>query len=460
MARNFDISRVNNPYAVVLGLGLVLEGVLGAWIVAADDGTERIASGVIMAVVLLAGILAVTIMQSRRSQEVEQLTVEGLGSFRLTNQTEETAAESREPARPGAAATAAEERVGSSDGTFSIALPPADWRVEEITFAEWVSRPLGITDPAAIQNLTANLGQIGQTTVLAAISPRQVSIVPKPGETLIEGRPFPTALELDIPLQMAILPMDKIVAPLYVEQSVQQQVVHVIAGAMGGGMNQLRRFDTAILSASKRPAVTAEIGQTLSNVTVNGVDVGQADIHWSYIGIEGPFRHYIIVMYYAFVSDSDNGVGISEDLETLRRLAGSFRPLFTASPEAKQAELDKAADESYRQIVEENGETLFANEMQIMRLRLSGMDLDRAEDRTRAIRALRPFKAMAEGVGLSDADQWAPLWESLDNAEGGDARDLKQIVADLVGGQFPYGPAVDAGAPGELAAADGDDAQG
>ena len=138
---------------------------------------------------------------------------------------------------------------------------------------------------------------------------------------------------------------------------------------------------------------------------------------------------HLLIMNYPAVSGSMS-TQFEGDLETLKAVVDSFRPLQPTNAEARREEIEKQANENFEAQLRTNGVAMFGNEFAILLSRVHGWDMDDAEQRLNAVKLLQPFEAMAQLINLNEPGL-NELWEALHAAEQGNALEFMKVFAEI-----------------------------
>jgi hypothetical protein len=431
---NLDLSKITGPYPLLGAFLVVVEGLLGFWLFKAANPIERSFAGLIMAGVLLGFLWAFLkfVAQSQR----EQLTPAGLPAVTPAKQ----------EVTPQQVAQPEPEVIAGPDGTYTIMQPPDDWEVRQLSAADWTGEKLQLTDPSVKKAL---LGAPGERNVLSIRSPRRTSIVPIPGETVIDGRIFPTALEVLATTELTIVPLERASPPFYTEHSLEHNAF-LLAAQFPTGVLSMQHISSTTLGPSNRRVLRLEFSQRLDHVMVNGRREQTATNALVIVAIEGEISDYVLLIQYAYLTGGADA-GLTRSLEILSSLISSFRPLKLGGAAEQRRELREAADAKFEELIAAKGSDIFGVEFKLLVLRLRELDLNDAEQRQRSIRMVKPFQALAEMLGIED-EALTALWDALRKAEEGDAREYKKLVGEACAGALEGAqdapPALPEGPPG------------
>jgi len=195
------------------------------------------------------------------------------------------------------------------------------------------------------------------------------------------------------------------------------------AGALG-----VTHLDKGVITATGRSYLTVELQQKVQDAIVNGKEGQDVTVTTTVIGIEGELRDHLLMMKHSAVAGDAEA---EENLKTLQGLVASFRPLKVVNPEAKRREMAELAEANFKKLMADSGEAIFFAEIKTLLLQWQGIDLEDPEMRTRAMKLLQPFEAMAEGINFHDAEL-DEFWNALHKAQSGDATDFKANLNELI----------------------------
>jgi hypothetical protein len=393
----------------------VLQILLLAWFGLAQSSQERIVAGVLTTVILLA-VLFFSV--GRLAATEPPAPPPGLPELKPAT----THATTQEIAAPP------EGTIAGPDRSYLICKPDG-WAIEEMSMAEWVNSSLGLTGPKS-----AAAPADGDRNVQVFHSTKDISIVLVPGETRINGRTFPTALDPRVQIKLSVIPFDRAQPPLFIERTLANNFLSVVGPIAASLPLQLTALTEGKIPGSGLGAWSAQFEQQLENVIVNGRRGEKIEIFMIFLGIEGEIRDYLLVMNYVLQTLPDSE--LEREVRTLQSLVSSFRPLKTANPAQKRLEMLKEADKNFEQFTHEKGRQLFSKEFEVLLRRLAGLDLDDPADRLKAIQMVEPFEKFAALVGIQGPDPDA-FWDSLHQAQRGDASNFKQQIVQAIASMKP-----------------------
>jgi hypothetical protein len=417
---SIDPAKITGIYPFLGAFLVVVEGLLGYWFYLAGSAIERgIAGGamVLLMVAALAGAVFVYLVGVAAERNL-------FGMFKAPTG-EATQAEISAAAGPAGAAGKAQAAAPPTDfyvgpdRSYVVNRPPAEWTIRELTQGEWVSRGLGV-------EADAEAGDQPREVVVFAPD-KVVSIIPKPGQTSVEGSRLLTALESVVPTELAIIPFDRAQPPLYYERTLETNVWAAVGQVLATGVFGTEYFKPGILDEDGRRYLLVGLKQDVKDAFVNGKDGQDVTVHIVFIGIQGDLRDFLLVVKYAEIPGRDNEW--KANLEILDSLIESFRPA-TVDDAQKQAVEARAAQQLADSLAQ-NGKTQFASEFELLLTRLKHANLDNPDERLHAMKAVQPFEALAKAMKLQAPDLDA-LWAALHKAEAGDANDFKQKLAEMI----------------------------
>jgi len=404
-----DPSSITGPYQL-FGLSLlVVEGLLGYWLFRAQGAGERSFTGLVMLLIFFALVYAVIRMTQVPPPQAETLLKPPEGEATETE-----------------IASPAPETIPAPDRSYLINLPPEGWRVRELSSTDWYSEGMGIKDSAAKDWLLGSADQ--RREILVFEREKQISIIPIPGQTIIDGRKFPTALEVETPTQLAIIPIERAQPPLFVERPLEHNFLKFVGQILNSGVMTVRMSESGFIASTGRRYMTVELRQEIKNAIVNGREGQDVVTTVSVIGIQGELGDHLLITKYTTVPGDPN---VERDLQTLKTLATSFRPLRIINVEEKRREIAALADKKFKELMAEKGELAFGTEFVFLLLRLQGVNLDDPETRLHAMKLLKPFEVFARAINLQD-EEFEALWKALHQAEAGNATDFKANLTELI----------------------------
>jgi len=402
------LKAVSGPYQVMGLLLLVVESLLGYWLHKAGGAPERVFAGSLMTLVLLA-VLYVVATRPKTAQT-------GL-SIKPPDKKEVTPAEVVAPAP---------ELMAGPDRSYLINRPPDDWKVDEVTMADWVSGALGVTDPAAREKLFPSTS--GSREILLLDRGRQTSVIPVAGRTTVNGRKVPSALETFAPTQLTILPIERYQPPFFAERPLEDSVLTFVGSMLNVGTISATHLESGILSVNGRHYVACELQQKVQDAIVNGKEGENVVLGVSVIGIQGELHDHLLIMKYTI---SQGDPELDRNFETLRGLVASFRPVKPANTDEEHSKIKALAEENFNKFMKEHGHDMFYAELGVLLLRLQGVDLEDPETRGRVIKQVKPFESFARDLRLHDAELGS-FWDALHLAEKGDATTFKTMFSEML----------------------------
>ena len=419
----FDVSKITGFYPLMGAFLIVVEGLLGFWIWRAGGETERIVAGILMTIIFCVFLYIVLRIAKKEGTEPEtQIKPQGFDDAINPAETQAMPEEINQP-EP--------EKIASNDRSYIINRPPDTWSIKEPSFGEWVADGVGITDEQVRQNVIEQSDQEANfiSTVLCFQSDKQLSIMPIVGKTSIDQRMFPTALATESTTKLSIFTMEKALPPLYTERPLIHNFISFLTGILQIGVLTLHNFSSGFIKAGKRKFYTAEMHQNLLNVIVNDDEVDQIAVNVTILAIEGELKDYILIMNYA--STEKVNLMLEEERIIIQNMVNSFRPLKITDPQKIKDELKTKADESFKFVIENNGEDIFYAELNMLMLRLLNKDMNVPSERIEVIRFLKPFKIFADTIGLED-QRVSDLFQYLGDAEKGEAHEFKEQFKKLI----------------------------
>ena len=289
-----------------------------------------------------------------------------------------------------------------------------------------MSEGIGITDLKTKEQLLGSEDQ--RRDILIFERKKKNSIIPTPGQTTIDGRKLPTALEVLLPTTLIVIPIERAQSPLFVERPLEHNFLCFIGMILNIGVITLRSFGSGIISSTGRRYMEVELRQDIKNAIVNGKESQDVAVTIRLVGIEGELvDHLLITKYLVMPGDRE----VDADRQTLQKLVTSFRPLKIINAEEKRKEIATQADKKFKELLAENGEEIFNFEFSVQLLRLKGANLEDPEVWFHSMKSLKPFEVFAREINLHD-EKLDSFWVALHQAEGGDATNFKTNLIELI----------------------------
>lgn len=319
-----------------------------------------------------------------------------------------------------------EKEIAGPDKGYVIAKPPADWISRVITVEEYAAeiRHARATVPA---DPGRQVNQARDVFVLE--SPEVVTMIPTPGVTSVDGRKLPSALPLRVSTGLVILPMERFLPPFYIEHSFEQNFLHSISSILVRGNMTLQRLDEGIHQRTKKQMRQAELRQEICDATVDGRKNANLNLYMTIIGLEGDLKDYLLVTQHPS-SQSQDDPKVKHNMQILKRLLDSFRPLERMDTYNLRREIETTADAKFDDFIKQARSDIFRQDFDIFRCRLRAVDLEDMDQRNEAIKILFNFKLLADYMRLSDSSL-DPLWDAMTIAKKGDTSPLLKILAEL-----------------------------
>lgn len=413
----FDISKITGAYQLLGAFLLVVEGVLTFWIYASENVVERIVAGILMTFIF---VYFLNVVRSMKSEEEVSTRISPPGLDELAVAEEVTTEEEMEHLES--------QRIGAPDGSYTINKPPDDWVVQKSSLVEWISGTFQITDLSLIEKFFGK--SLQGPDVLLLQSKRITSVIPIPGKTFISGRILPSALQVSIQTQLAIMPIDRHQPPFFIEFPFEHNFMLQVSGVLQSNLATLYNINSGTIKNSNLRYIQADFRQELEDAIVNGREEKSVNINIVIIGIEGELQDHLLFMNYPSIPEADN-LEMEQDHETLQSIMNSFRPLKDINPDEKRDEIQNMADQKFEDFLTEKGEDAFFTEFGLALFKLNDFDMDNPKKRLEAINMLKPFETFSKMVNLQyeDLDR---LWDSLREAEKGDASNFKSQIKMLI----------------------------
>jgi hypothetical protein len=413
-----DPEKITGIYPLLGAFLAVVETFLGVWFFKAADVTERSIAGGLMVAVLLTFLFAVLRWNLKKSEEKVTPKVEGIGELNLPNK-QATVEQIKSP-EP-------ESYVGPNR-SYIINRPPDDWDIKELSATQWRSNALGITNVALVEKFRKDSRDQEPTDIVVFEMKVRTSVIPIPGQTTIDGRKIPTALEFPQATSLAILPLDRAQPPFYVERPLVHNFTKVVNEVLG--LTTLQKQWSTTVPNTQRQQLVAEISQVVDNAIVNGQEGRSLTVNSVVVGIEGDIQDYIILMQYPSLKDAADPE-LSRNQQILNHLMSSFRPIKVPNSEIMLKEFKAKADQNFEELMKVHGENIFSTEFGVCMYKLSDKNFDDLDNLLKAIKVLKPFKVFAEQIQLHDEDL-DKLWKSLQEAEEGNTLSFKEDLERFI----------------------------
>lgn len=426
----FDPSKITTSVQLLAGALLVVNVFAGAWLVRAEDSSERIVAGIVFAVLFLASIgVLIYVVRSdkeialeKEATEQKRDAIQGIGQEITAASTSATTQEIQQPPK---------NKVAAPDGSYLVQQEPEGWTRRVMSYADWIAYGMRIDRESAaalIENDPAGRA-FEDTKVLTFWAGKEVKMKPIIGTTTINGRKLPTVAEIIIPIRLSILPIKRFQPPMYEERTLAHNMLNQMSAYLNMGLTSLSRLTIKNEDPDdgKPLTMTAEMRQVVQNAVVDGKPDVNININITIIGIEGVSQDYLLILQYPSFPDTDDP-SLNTYLNQLRELASSLQPLEAADSKERYNEARVQAEKDFEALYPAINQHYFSNEMQHMMIRLSGMDMDVPEDRLEAQRMIEPFIGWAESMG---SDDLAAMRSAIDKAKAGDATEFIEFVREL-----------------------------
>ena len=412
-----DIKNIKQVWIVLL---IVIEVSLGSWLLLATDSGERIAAGLVMVASLWLFLHYVTKSESTAATNPK-----------IVGFDQEIKPAKREVSQAEIEATSSQKVVGAK-GTFRINTPPEDWDVKLLSIPELALANMEIEDDPEIMKQFALPENVDITTTFIQ-SPNTLSLIPIPGETLINGNKIPTALETIVKAQLTIIPFEKIMEDSLTETTLAQNMISFTTGVLNSGLLKFNTIENGTLKETGKEFIQFNLQQKLNYMMANDKKVDEVEINMTIFGIEGTLiDHIFLIRYPTFGKEKQDA--FEKDREILMHLVDSFEPLRAIDLERKKAEAKSRAEANYQAQINQYGKQYFYREIVFLTKKYKNIDLESLEQRSRLLKILRPFEKFASQVGLDDEPNLNILWECMRKAEKGDAKDFNTFFTQMIAG--------------------------
>ncbi len=412
----FDPSKIKSAYAVLGAALLVIDIPLVVWLNKSSSSGERITAGVLMVLVCLAigGAALVVHRAPRVTAGLATIAAEGIGMV----------APAAKEVAPSELDRPPPEVLTGPDRGYVINKPSPRWQVRELTMTEFIGSNLQVQNTQAVREQVAKNGEAREILVIELKD--KATLVPIPGTTKIDGVIVPSALATELLIQLAIVPQDRLEAPLLFERTFEHNFFKAAGATCLAQVLGMQSHGSGKTATGRRSLYT-QFRQQLEDVIVNGKRHSHIDLHKGIIGIEGIARDYHLIVTY-FTSDELANVDIKVWLDEIKDLTDSFRPAESVDPSAQRA----------RRLAEERAKAeaqlpavyrvAFQTELGIVIDRISALDMNIPDDQRKVVDLLRPFKTFAEYIKLEEPEL-EPMWKALIEAEKGDSRPLIEFLS-------------------------------
>jgi hypothetical protein len=282
-----DPSVIIGPYQL-LSVFLALTPVLLApFLFRAESAYERVFIGLVM-LAMLVGFLYVVIRLAQPTATPIELPLKQATMAEISATVEET---DRSP-----------DTMAGPDRSYLINSVPEGWQCRELTAIDFKAEALGIQDPAAKQKLFSTARPADQTRDILVIEHRkQISIIPIPGRTMVDGRKIPTALETVARIQLAIIPVERAQPPWFVERSMEHNFLMVVGQTLSSGAATVRRAYSGRMPGSDRRFMILEMQQEIKDCIVDDKECHEIVIDVTALSVEGELRDHVLIARYVTV---------------------------------------------------------------------------------------------------------------------------------------------------------------
>jgi len=407
---------------------LVLEALPVTWFSSAGSETERIVAGVLFVVVLLAVILAGTIIELARQRAAAATTS---AARQLDKPAISPAEAERRPmavaddGSPGGAAPG--EPIAAPDRSYVIARPPDGWTIREATLRRQLAEDMGLKDLPDMPFLPP-----GSVLVLEYGEP--TTVTPLPGRTRSNGRRVPLLLSGPLSRALRIMTLSHRQPPFFTQASLYDTLTTQIISLVAEQAASIVSLTPGKLAKSHRDMVEARLTRQLEDVLVGEREVAELRLDTRILAIRGDQQDYVLFISNYRTSGEPGGPADRMDAQ-VAALLDSFTTVAIADPTAAEHADRQRADEGFDRFIAQNGRAMFVNQFGVAAARLREMTYDTPEQLARALAILRPFRSFAAllpGV-FHDYDQ---LWAAMETAEHGDGT----VLRDLLNAAFNRAP--------------------
>ena len=275
-----------------------------------------------------------------------------------------------------------------------------------------------------------------QENILLCKSNISIEIIPIPGKTIINGTVLPTALITKSPIQLSIVPLERLQPPLYTENSFEHNVFNYVGQVLRFGLLKMQSQISGRINESRREFIQVELIQELEHIdflineqTIN--DSSNVKINMNIIAIKGDIIDHLLVMTYPSSEDKIIIGFIENELKILKLLVNSFKPLKIKDPIKLINEIKERGKRNYEKLLKENGIDMFELEFKFALKKIKELNPNNNDDKRRIIRILKPFKEYYKLLGEHD-ELYDEFWTALDEAERGNYQNLLEQVDDFI----------------------------
>jgi pimeloyl-ACP methyl ester carboxylesterase len=223
---------------------------------------------------------------------------------------------------------------------------PNGWTTQFQSMQEYMQGAFGIKGDLGVVDSAAGKEALVIRSIKAS------SIIPTPFVSQINGRPFPTALEIPLSAEFVVLPVPKAHPPVFFQRTIDENFARMIGSICNIGLFRMISQDSGELSKSKRVFKRAEFVQETKDVTFNGVPNQNVTIILQLFAVEGNFQDYTITIK-SFEHQGDPGQ--EKELADMQTLFNSFTLLGTLDKDKTAMDAPKEADEKQEQFIKHNG---------------------------------------------------------------------------------------------------------
>jgi hypothetical protein len=425
---NVDASKINNPFALSAVFLGVVETLLFLWFNRATDTTERIIVGSLMTLILLS-VLFLIFKLAVNSNKNNQVTFPKALDEKVTPAKTEVSPEEIKVIKPNS------EKISGPEGTYTIDSPPNNWRVKVVSLNGLIKENLEINDQDTIEDMFGT-SENDPKNILLLKTGSMIDAIPIPGTTIINGVMIPTALITRLPIQLAIIPMERLQPPLYTENSFEHNVFNFIGGMIRQSLLKMQSQVSGKIKESGREFIQVEILQELEHIDISINDQMIKDCrrvlsHITTIAIKGDIIDHLLLMYYPTIEDKNIDAAFENDISTLKSLVSSFSPLKVTDPISMIARIKEKGRTNSNLILKQGGSNMFLTEFGVVMKKIRELNLNNSNDIQKAVKILKPFKKFSELVEEKDEELDA-LWVAVDNAENGNKQTLVEQIHNIL----------------------------
>ena len=297
---------------------------------------------------------------------------------------------------------------------------------------------MDIQDPESIKQILGTQANNSENILLLK-SNRKVEAIPIPGSSIINGVMIPTALITNFPIQLAIIPLERLQPPFYSEYSFEHNVYNFVGEIIKNGLMKFQNQQFGKIVDSGREFLQVEMLQELEHIDINIdeqtiKDCSRVQYHTNVIAIKGDIIDHLLLMQYPTFDNNSGFEFMANDISVLKSLISSFSPLKISDPVKMINEIKEKGKLNYEKLLQTGNSDMFKNEFFLVMKKIKELNPKNSSDKKRMIMMLKPFKRFYELTGL-DLVQLNQLWMSVDEAEKGNDQgmlvNVERLISDI-----------------------------